>query len=1001
MSLRRLAPLLLLLVSGPVPAAAQNLSTLYGRIVDTSEGGIADAGISVVNQDTGARRLARSEPDGAYSVNSLEAGVYTVTVRKEGFHPFIRFGVRLEPSGATRADFGLVVGSMLETITVHGTAPTLERADASTGSLFEHEEISRMPLNGAGLLALFDMVPGTNITPATRGEAGQFTTNGQRPNTNYFTIDGVSANNGISAGGLPAQSTGGTLPSLSAFGSMDSLISLDAVQEVRAQTSTAVAEFGRLPGAGIVLNSQAGGNEFHGSTNYRLRHELMSANDWFSNQAALDRLPLRMNAISQTFGGPLRRNHTFFFLSYEHISLDQPFVWTQPVPSLAIRSTFAPWAQAAAVLLPAPNGSALAGNLGVWTGHNTQPAALNTGGARIDQAITSRLTLFGRYNDSPSSNQFGSLQVNRLDLHARSLTVGLNARPAANLTFDLRANESLTQAESVWMPECGLQPVTAQFLVTEPCDYLVRLTIDGVGQLESGQEGKRRQRQFQSVAAAALRYKSHSLGWGADYRRITAVRRDADGTLAIIADQLSDLAGIRNVWYATENAVNSDAEVRELSLWVQDTWQATRRLTIAAGLRWEFSPAPVPGAPVFVYDPVAQQLNMVSGQPLWPTSYHDYAPRLGFALRLTRDGRTVLRGGGGLYYDSSMSIATDILNGGPLNITQFRSQSHAPFNSQLSYGFMPGLALPEVAQWNISLEHGFSARDTLSAGYVGASGRGLLRRELGGPADSPTSYTALTNDNGESDYSGLQVQYHRRFQGGLEAHAAYTWSHSLDNDSSDSFLTWTGPGSPPSRDRASSDFNLRHSFSGSLNYQAPLGRSGTAGRVLGGWLAAGIFRARSGFPITVQQSEDYNGIGLTNAFRPDLVYGQPLWFGDANSPAGRRLNPFAFAATPSGQQGTLGRNALDGFGMSQVDMALSREFRAGDHAALQIRLEAFNVFNHPNFADPVKFMDNPLFGQSSAMLNMELGTGTPGSGLSPILQSGGPRLFQLSLRFHF
>ena len=138
---------------------------------------------------------------------------------------------------------------MLESITVHGTAPPSGATDASTGSVFEHDEIERLPLNGGGLLSLLEMAPGTNVTPATRGEAGQFTTNGQRPNANYFTVDGVSANNGITAGGLPAQSTGGTLPALSAFGSMDSLISLEAMQEVRAQTSTTVAEFGRLPGA--------------------------------------------------------------------------------------------------------------------------------------------------------------------------------------------------------------------------------------------------------------------------------------------------------------------------------------------------------------------------------------------------------------------------------------------------------------------------------------------------------------------------------------------------------------------------------------------------------------------------------------------------------------------------------------------------------------------------------------------------------------------------------
>jgi hypothetical protein len=530
----------------------------------------------------------------------------------------------------------------------------------------------------------------------------------------------------------------------------------------------------------------------------------------------------------------------------------------------------------------------------------------------------------------------------------------------------------------------------------------VRLTINGIGQLESGREGERKQRQFQTVGALTLRHSNHSLGFGVDYRRITAVRRDATGTLAVIADELTDLSNSRNVWVGTTPEVSSTAQVQELSLWAQDTWQATPRLTIAAGLRWEFSPAPVPVTPVYFYDTVAQRLNYVAGQPLWPTSYRDFAPRLGLAWRLRQDGRTVLRAGGGLYYDSSMSIATDILNGGPLSITSFTSGSHSPFNSQLSYGFMPGLALPEVAQWNVSLEHGFTAHDVVSLGYVGSAGRGLIRRELGTPADSSTSFTALTNNNGAADYDALQVQYRRRFQSGLELQGSYTWSHSLDDDSSDSFLVWTGPGSPRSNDRASSDFDLRHSFTGSVSYQVSRKwRTAAERRLLGSWLASALVRARSGFPITIQQEEEYIGISLINAFRPDLVYGQPIWIADPNSPGGRRLNPLAFQTTPAAQQGTLGRNAIAGFGMWQADMALSREFRAGHRATIQLRLESFNAFNHPNFADPAKFMDSPLFGQSSSMLNMELGTGSPGSGLTPTLQSGGPRAFQASIRFHF
>jgi hypothetical protein len=149
------------------------------------------------------------------------------------------------------------------------------------------------------------------------------------------------------------------------------------------------------------------------------------------------------------------------------------------------------------------------------------------------------------------------------------------------------------------------------------------------------------------------------------------------------------------------------------------------------------------------------------------------------------------------------------------------------------------------------------------------------------------------------------------------------------------------------------------------------------------------------------QNEQYEGIPLSNAFRPDLVYGAPLWLDDASMPGGRRINPAAFAATKAELQGTLGRNAFAGFGMSQIDLAIRREFRWHDHYALQLRAEAFNATNHANFADPTRYLSSAVFGQSTSMLNVMLGTGSPGSGLAPILQTGGPRNLQVTVRLRF
>lgn len=141
------------------------------------------------------------------------------------------------------------------------------------------------------MLSLLELAPGTVVTPATRGEPGQFTSNGQRPNTNYFTVDGVSVNNGVSGGGLPAQVNGGALPGMTAIGSFHNLVSLEALDEFRVQTATTTPEFGRLSGAQVSLSTRSGSNDLHGSLFEYFRHERLDANDWSANRIGDPRAP--------------------------------------------------------------------------------------------------------------------------------------------------------------------------------------------------------------------------------------------------------------------------------------------------------------------------------------------------------------------------------------------------------------------------------------------------------------------------------------------------------------------------------------------------------------------------------------------------------------------------------------------------------------------------------------------------------------------------------------
>jgi hypothetical protein len=303
-----------------------------------------------------------------------------------------------------------------------------------------------------------------------------------------------------------------------------------------------------------------------------------------------------------------------------------------------------------------------------------------------------------------------------------------------------------------------------------------------------------------------------------------------------------------------------------------------------------------------------------------------------------------------------------------------------------------------VKQWNFSVEQALDSRDVVSMGYVGSSGRDLIRRELGGLGSTATDWWALATNHGSSAYHSLQAQYRRRMSRGLEVLASYAWSHSIDNSSTDAGLYWAGSGLTARQDRASSDFDVRQALTGGFTYEVP---SEARAGLWRGWALDGILHARTGFPINVLNAEQFTGISFENVFRPDLIGGQPVWITDPSTPGGRRVNAAAFRAAPNSMQGNLGRNAFNGFGTSQLDLGLRREFFAGEKRSLQLRIEAFNALNQANFADPIRFLASPLFGQSNSMLNLMLGTGSPGSGLAPIFQAGGARSLQIALRLRF
>jgi len=212
---------------------------------------------------------------------------------------------------------------------VQGSAPLLNTSDASVSTLIGKRFVENMPLNGRSFSSLID------LALANYYEQGQFSVNGQRPDANYYMVDGVSANLGnVGSGGNLAQSGAGQLPVTSAFGGTSNLVSLDALQEFRIQTSTFAPEYGRTPGAQISVVTESGTNRFHGTAFEYFRNDVLDATDWFANANGLRKSALRQNDFGGVLGGPIMKDKLFFFGSYEGLRVRQPLVAETYVPAL-------------------------------------------------------------------------------------------------------------------------------------------------------------------------------------------------------------------------------------------------------------------------------------------------------------------------------------------------------------------------------------------------------------------------------------------------------------------------------------------------------------------------------------------------------------------------------------------------------------------------------------------------------------------------------------------
>jgi hypothetical protein len=1024
-------------VSLALPLAAQSPNgTINGRVVDPSNGVIVGADILVINDVTGVKYSGKTNDDGIYVVPNLPPGPYRLQVSKIGFKSLIKPDIILNVQDALSINFTLPVGAVFEIVTVEGGAPLVNAESGAVSTVIDRNFVESLPLNGRSFNTLLQLTPGVVIANSASysGSPGQFSISGQRADANNFTVDGVSANFGVSPYSDPGNSGVGGAQAFSVLGGTSSLISVDALQEFRIETSSFAPEFGRTPGGQVMLTTRSGTNQFHGDVFDYFRNTAMDANDWFANNAGLPRAPEHHNDFGGFLGGPLWKDRTFFFFSYEGARLDLPQTAVIQVPSAFARAQASPSLAPFLNAYPLPNGqpNSPTAYTAPLTGNFSDRGTLNATSIRIDHTLSKTFSIFGRYNYAPSQlvERAGSLsEIDTISANTQTLTIGVNMALRNDISNTLRWNYSQQASNLVSVLDSfgGAVPPSPSLLVGSlpSADTLVLFFPFDAARYDTGPQARNVAKQLNAVDDLSVVIGKHRFKLGLDYR---AIFLDTDPGQHNLEYESTTVEALVSTGQATLGAgTNQSARLltQAWSFYAQDTWQVRPRLTLTYGLRWEVDPAPSGrGATELaswqnVGTPADTALAS-SGTPLWGTTFGNVGPRFALAYSLTGKGDLLLRAGSGVFFDTGVGSVGSLATWFPNNCFQSYAGVSLPPSDISSYlpaitlqppygfaeGFSPDLKLPVSYQWNIAVEKSFAGKQALSVTYLGQAGRRLLRQQaMYQPNSNFSGEFLLTLNDANSNYNALQLQYRRPFSSRLQALLSYNLSHSLDNASNDVVAGLSNTVISAATDYGSSNFDVRQSFSGGVTYAVPsLVKVGLLSAVTRDWSLDTVVVARTGFPfngIVFSTSPDPGGFATS---RPDIVPGQAIWlYGasclSADGPpcaGGKGLNPAAFSIPPTVRQGTEGRNDIAGFGLTQVDLSLGRAFPLSDRLKLAFRAEAFNVLNHPNFSNPpgdVEF--GTAYLQSQYMLNRTLG------GLNPLFQEGGARSLQLSLKLSF
>jgi hypothetical protein len=1121
--------------------AQEIISHIRGVVTDPSGAGVPDAEVKATNTRTRVSSVVPTRDDGRFEFLSLQPGAYDVTITKTGFRSFTAHNVTLAVNQVYDLAAQLEIGPVADSVQVEANPAQVESTVTQLGTVIDAQKIVDLPLIDRNWTSLEQLAPGVQAS-SDRFGVGAYATNGSQTQQNAFLIDGADSND-------IAINTPLVIPSP------------DAIQEFNLVTSTMNAEFGRNSGGILNAIIKSGTNQFHGSAFEFFRDTSLNDPNFFNQPNVF-----HQNEFGGTLGGPIRKDKTFFFISYQGFFNREaqalpgntlPTVFTQAqrngyFPDIASSTTPSPFAMVGEsgatyaagtpynVLFPSghiptadfnpislnlmqkfvplPNSP---GNL-----YSYSPVSTNSdyqGIAKVDQHFGSKDTVWAStyFEDNPSSNTlsfgggnlpgFGDVNTFALKTYAASWShvfspTTLNEFRASYVRENFISGE----------PQSIVQPSSLGFTGINPQDPsgagVPFVGITGYFNLGFGYEGPtpRVDENYQLNESLSKVIGNHSLKFGfAGERFGVAEKFDylnngyysfGGSGLYSTGDPGADfLLGVPDSY--EQSSGNSQKERGyEYYLFVQDSWKATRSLTLNYGLGYQIDTpfnntwdgglamdclrpgeqsTVFPSAPVGLVFPGDRGCS-TSG---YYTHYDNFAPRFGFAyspdwgqISGGKAQKFVIRGGFGIYFNqveeetalqnllsvpfgvSSEGIGdvggnpsfanpfTDISTGQSIP-NKFPFTAPKPGDPNVNFSFFepivmntvsPNFTTPYAMNYNLNIQRELPAAMILQVGYVGAQGRHLEVAYEGNPitlagqaacaADStcvanrtlqpylypdhteyvPGNIIASAGTQGTigvSSYNSLQVSLNKRLTKRLTFTTAYTWSHSIDDGSGYEESSAQASSNPrgfnvynATLSRGDSAFDAAHRFVASYDYELPhLGwKNAFVKYAVNGWRVSGITTLQTGFPFTPFDStyrsltcsvftyygcaDGPNSVGFTGIYGPRNTTLSDTLNGTGPLP-NYYFNPNNFTQQTIGTFGTTGRNSIHGPGINNTDLSLQKEIQFSEVRKIQLRLEAYNVFNHAQFYLPGNNIVSPDFGR--------------------VTSAASGRLIQLGAKFYF